>query len=135
MERQQLSISQLAQKLNLPMMTIRRLMSGETSDPRMSTLRQIASFFDLPVHVLFEGNVNTIPIRQDENPQILLPVLNWSLLKNIASVKELDLSTWKNWQSVSMPNQARLSSEAFALESRPSMAPRFPNEVFLLLKL
>lgn len=47
-----LKTNQLAHHLGLPTMTIRRLLSGETGDPRISTLKCIADYFDVAVDVL-----------------------------------------------------------------------------------
>lgn len=47
-----LSIDKLATALNIPSMTIRRLVSGQTLDPRVSTLRLIATYFNVSVDSL-----------------------------------------------------------------------------------
>ncbi len=44
--------NQLAHHIGIPMMTIRRLLSGETGDPRISTLKCIADYFEVSVDEL-----------------------------------------------------------------------------------
>lgn len=48
--------NQLAHHVGIPVMTIRRLLSGETGDPRISTLKCIADYFEVSVDVLI-GNI------------------------------------------------------------------------------
>src|SRR5205823_2748749 len=44
----------------------------------------------------------------------------------VNSIIDIDLKAWKDWRPISLGNNLSLSSKAFALESRPSMQPRFP---------
>lgn len=123
-----LNASQLAQILDIPMMTVRRLLSGETTDPRISTLKLIADYFGVTIDFLikkdnFSANTNNFgKVRP-----FFVPKLNWEAVSKAASLSEINLATWKDWQSISLGEKERISSNAFALESRPSMFPRFPQ--------
>ena len=124
------SEARVAQDLNIPTMTIRRLLSGETTDPRISTLKTIASYFNISMDALV-GSEQLMPqaINQPSKP-IFIPVFDWD---NVNNKETIDLNQWKNWIPVSVRNDTQISNKAFALESRPSMYPPFqPGTIFLL---
>lgn len=114
--------SKIAQDLNIPVMTIRRLLSGETTDPRVFTLKTIADYFNISIDSLIGvGTVKPSELIAKSKP-IFIPVLDWELAKNIHQV---DLEDWKTWIPVTVAMNEKISPNAFALESRPSMYPRF----------
>lgn len=118
--------SEVAQSLNIPVMTIRRLTSGETTDPRISTLKLIADYFKVSVDALIkDNNPKTIGLLSNNTPQFV-PILDWEVATKANPIKDLDLKTWKEWQPIALGHQTPLSENAFALKSRPSMQPRFP---------
>ena len=118
--------NEVAQSLNIPVMTIRRLVSGETTDPRISTLKLIADHFNISVDSLIEDNTSkSMALMSKAKPQFV-PVLDWKTATTIASINDIDLKTWKEWHPIILGEQTLLSNNAFALESRPSMQPRFP---------
>ncbi len=121
-----MSVNQVAQALGIPMMTVRRLASGETTDPRISTLKLIADHFDISVDSLI--NAEELPSLQPYNKpkSCCVPILDWDIAAE-RSIKDLDLTTWKEWQHISLNEQELPGKNSFALESRPSMYPRFPQ--------
>ena len=126
LDKRRMTESEVAQSLNIPVMTVRRLVSGETTDPRISTLKLIADFFNVGIDSLIEDNhLNTITLMKKSMPQFV-PVLDWKLATSIKSINDLDLTLWKDWQPIVLGTQSPFSHETFALESRPSMHPRFP---------
>ena len=52
LQKHHLNANQLANILGIPMMTVRRLISGETEDPRISTLKIIADYFQVSIDFL-----------------------------------------------------------------------------------
>lgn len=125
------SENDVAQALNIPVMTVRRLVSGETTDPRISTLKIIADYFNVSVDSLIDDN--TSPISMGKSMPKFVPVLDWKTTSTINSLENIDLRSWKNWHPVTLGNQLTLSNNAFALESRPSMQPRFPlGTIFII---
>ncbi len=115
----------IAHSTGLPVMTVRRILSGETANPGISTLTPIASYFNVSLDSLISNN-NQRPISaMKKNAPIFVPVLDWKTLAQYTSTKEIDLKTWKTWQPVITSQSCTLSEEAFAVESRPSMQPRF----------
>lgn len=120
-----LSVTQVADKIGVPMMTIRRLVLGETTDPRISTLKMLADHFDMSVDNLISDDFQLGgDLAKSAKPQFV-PVLDWEMAASIASLSEVDLSNWQAWQAVPMNKEHTLSSQSFALESRPSMFPRY----------
>lgn len=65
MKENNISESELARALNLPYNTIHRLISGYTTDPRISTLKLIASYFSVSLDNLF--NSHCLSSDQDRN--------------------------------------------------------------------
>ena len=48
--------NKVAQDLNIPPITIKRLLSGETTDSRLSTLKSIADYFNVAFDTLIESD-------------------------------------------------------------------------------
>lgn len=130
----QMTESELAVALDLPSMTIRRLASGETLDPHISTLKKIADYFDISIDSLItNNNLNSPHAMRKSNTSILVPVLDWANASKISATHELDLSNWETWQPIVMGKQVALSEKAFALEGKPSIGPRFsPDTLFVI---
>jgi transcriptional regulator with XRE-family HTH domain len=121
-----ISENDVAQSLNIPVMTVRRLASGETSDPRISTLKLIADYFNISVDSLIgDNNSKSIALMSKSTPRFI-PVLDWKIATSMNSLNDIDLTSWNDWHPLILGEQLSLSNDAFALESRPSMQPRFP---------
>ncbi|MFA6301665.1 MAG: helix-turn-helix transcriptional regulator [Legionella sp.] len=56
MKENNVSESELSRALGLPYNTIHRLISGDTTDPRISTLKSIAAYFNVSLDALFNPN-------------------------------------------------------------------------------
>lgn len=126
-----LSISQLSQLLNIPIMTIRRLLSGETEDPRISTLKLIAHYFNVSVDFLIGEDSHTFLLAEKKVKSHLIPKVTWDLLPNI---HHQDITTvTKEWESIALSGNEVVSAKAFALESKPSMYPRFPRGTVFII--
>jgi transcriptional regulator with XRE-family HTH domain len=115
------SESDIAQSLGIPVMTIRRLVSGETADPRISTLKLLADFFEVSIDSLTSNTNVPIPTMANLTPKFI-PLLDWPTL-----------SSTNQWHPLTLPDPLSLSENAFALESRPSMQPRFPKGTLLII--
>jgi SOS-response transcriptional repressor LexA len=122
----QVSENNIAQTLNIPVMTVRRLVSGETADPRISTLKLFADYFKISVDSLIEDRSSKSINTTGKNIPQFIPILDWGTAAKITSIQELDLKSWKEWHPVILGDQSSLSENAFALISKPSMQPRFP---------
>jgi transcriptional regulator with XRE-family HTH domain len=76
-----LNPNQLAQVLGIPMMTIRRLLLGETTDPRISTLKLIADYFKVSIDFLIEGDEQSISNSRIKSKLHFVPKLSWDIVK------------------------------------------------------
>ena len=115
----------LAKLLEMPVMTVRRIVSGETIDPRISTLKMIADYFNVPIDHLIQSEHQprvTIP----QNQPTFIPILDWQTIAKLNSLEELDRKTWKSWHTISTSTNHILGQNSFALPSKPTMQPRFP---------
>lgn len=124
----------VAQALNIPVITIRRIVSGETADPRISTLKQIADYFNVNVDSLIKNNAEKSIALMNKNTPTFIPVLNWELISRIQSINELDLKNWKEWHPIAAIEKYTFSQNVFALESRPSMQPRYPIGTLFIIE-
>lgn len=124
--KENISISQLAVKLEIPVMTIRRILSGETEDPRISTVKLIADFFKISVDLLIKSNPDYMLNSGKSLATYSVPKIQWENLQNIIDLRENNFDSWSNFQTFSLSNNI-LGKKIFALESRPSMYPRFPR--------
>ncbi|STX84893.1 peptidase, S24 family [Legionella donaldsonii] len=115
--------AEIARSLNTSVMTVRRVISGETEDPRISTLKQIADYFGVSIDYLMEEN-NQLPIKvMEKNIPTFVPILDWNKVGAMNSISEMDFSNWEDWYPCF---NRQINRECFALESRPSMQSRFP---------
>ena len=132
MEKNQVTESKLAKDLGLPYNTVRRLISGFTTDPRMSTLLLIAKYFNISFDSLI-GNIKSKVETSSHNGPISVPLFSWDDVANRIFFDKVDLKNWGAWQPVALTSSNNLSNKAYALESRPSMHPRFPiGSIFII---
>ncbi len=127
-----LNITQAAAKLSLPIMTIRRLLSGETADPRLSTLTIITDYFKISIDQLVAG-IQVFHSQQQYTKPQFVPILDWQTASKINSIHELALNAWPHWQSISNNQQDLLSENVFALETKPSLYSRFPKGALFII--
>lgn len=132
-EEQKLNINQLSQLLDIPFMTIKRLLTGETTDPRISTIMTVAEYFGVTVDTLMGKNTQSTMTASKETKPLLIPILRWEAIEKINSVDDLDLTAWSEWQPISLNEETVISDKTFALESRPSMSPRYPKETVFII--
>lgn len=129
-KKNKLNVSQLANILGIPMMTIRRLISGETEDPRISTLKLISDYFGVSLDLLVSNTEKNRLISSKKIKSYLIPKLSWEILKKLNEPETFE--NWTEWQTFSLGSNI-IGSKAFALESRPSMYPRFPKGTIFIL--
>ncbi len=104
--------------------------NGETSDPRISTLKSISDYFNVSIDALIEPNTMAPNEFINQSKLVFLPVFDWESAKN---KDKLDLTQWQTWIPVTIGKNEKISPNAFALDSRPSMYPRFlPGTIFIL---
>lgn len=133
LEQHNLNANQLAQLINIPMMTIRRLLSGETEDPRISTLKLIADYFNIAIDLLIEDSPPNILLSSEKIKTYFIPKIDWEILSKIQDINEFNFHNTNVWQLISLNSNELISKQTFALESRPSMSPRFPKGTMFII--
>lgn len=127
-----ISEAQLAQALNVSVMTIRRVVSGETTDPRISTLSLIADYFKISVDSLLEKKKVPINLMQENKPYFI-PIMEWDSLQEFCSCGNFDLNKWPTWYPIVKTASLTLEERTFALKSKISMQPRYPKNTLLII--
>lgn len=118
-----ISETELARQIHVPQPTVHKILSGRTTDPRVSTLRLIAEYFDVSIeHLLGLANEPIAKVRS-------VPILEWS-----------NASQWAESRNSQSPPQSHhwiavenAPARCFALTSRPSMEPRFPRGTIFIV--
>ena len=122
--------TKVAQELDMPVMTLRRLLSGETTDPRIFTLKSIADYFNVSVDFLLgTSEISTYEFMNPSKPAFI-PFFDWESIKNFSNI---NLKNWQDWIPVTIGKNTDFSKNCFAVESRPSMYPRFPQGTAFIL--
>lgn len=124
--------AELARSLDLPLMTVRRIVLGETTDPRISTLKLIADHFSISMDSLVNEKATSASFIENKMPSFI-PVLNWELIAEVENIENIRLESWPEWHPIALSSEMSISQHAFALESRPSMHPRFPVGTLLII--
>lgn len=129
-----LNSNQLAQDLGLPFMTVRRLLSGQTVDPRIGTLQLLANYFDISIDDLLSSDPSDLKTQPGKIKPRFVPILDWQTAQDTEDISELDLSRWQYWQPLTLASHLQtISDKAFALVSRPSMQPRYPHGTIFVI--
>lgn len=123
-----ISQAELARQTDIPPPTLHKILSGQTSDPRISTLITLASFFNVGLDQL-TGLTPLDDAQQSSQPSIAIPVLDWqNVIKYPKLLTEIHANNWDNWTTVE-----KNSTNSFALISKPSMEPLFPRGSILIV--
>ena len=131
MDAHSISESQLAKALDVSVMTIRRVVSGETADPRISTLSSIANYFDINIDDLLKKNIMPIQLITKKS-SYFVPILKWHELADICLNDHVDFSKLDNWYHIGS-SSINLGKNSFALHSKPSLEPRYPEGALLII--
>ncbi|NNM60472.1 MAG: LexA family transcriptional regulator [Legionellales bacterium] len=124
-----LNANQLSGLLGIPSMTVGRIVSGQTADPRVSTLKLIAHYLGVTVDSLMANDETATNIKPH-----FIPLLDWDTIQKINNIKEIDLKSWKDWQPIPPTENVNKRSEGlFAFISRPAMFPRYRHGSVLII--
>lgn len=115
-EAYQISDAELARETGIPQATIYRLVSGMTDDPKVSSLRPLAGFFNITIGQLMgdeplPSSLNARSISQNKW-NYRLPIISWEqACAWQQTVSKLTNSNWSDWCSTNFP----VSASAYAL--------------------
>lgn len=123
----QVSEYDLAKNLNIPYNTINRIINGTTTDPRLSTLQQIADYFGVSLDFLVGSN--------EASKKISIPLMSWDFVSKPNFLTAFDKITWEKWVPVgNLLENIDLTELIFALESTKSMHTKFPVGTLFVLQ-
>lgn len=123
-----ISEAELARQTNVPQPTLHKILSGKTSDPRASTLKSLADFFNTTIDDLMTGENAKIHTKQSGNIQSIA-VITWDDCHHYKKkLAKLTPENWNQWIVTEF-----ISVNAFALKSKPSMEPKFPKGSILII--
>ncbi|KTD48657.1 peptidase, S24 family [Legionella rubrilucens] len=123
----QVSEYDLAKNLNIPYNTINRIINGTTTDPRLSTLQQIADFFGVNLDFLVGTN--------EQSKNISIPLMSWDFVSKPNFTAAFDKITWEKWVPIgNLLENIHPGDLIFALESTKSMHARFPVGTLFVLQ-
>jgi SOS-response transcriptional repressor LexA len=121
--------AKLAKSLNIPYVTIRRIINGDTTDPHLSTLKLISDYFYVGLDALIGsmlpvyGCGNVVASASQAHA---IPLLDWQ------QVCQLQPSVVLASSNMPIVPSVVVSQQAFALLSKPCMSPRFPMHTMLI---
>lgn len=128
--------SELSRVLKIPVMTVRRIVSGETVDPRISTLKLFSDYFKISIDQLIaEKKLSEAFYPVSDLQPSFVPVLEWRQVQNGEIFSSIDKMKWSHWHPVSMDSNLKLSSNSFAMQTKATMQPRFPNGTLLIIDM
>lgn len=123
--------SELARQLNITYNTIHRLVTGTTTDPKLSTLQQLADHFNLSLDSLLSKQLNLYPSPENH---YRVPVISWDDAQVKHFFAQFNPEQWEKWIPVATNNKKLIDKHCYALESTRSMQPRFPLGTLFILK-
>ena len=124
----QLNESELARRTNLPQTTISRLMLGETGDPRISTLKPLAKFFNVSIEQILGEEALVLP--SSRSTWLNIPLLSWDdVIPWLFKRTHFDLYKAQAW----LATERKISPNSFAILAKPFMEPHFKTNSLLIV--
>jgi SOS-response transcriptional repressor LexA len=128
MQAKGLSEAELARKSNIPQSTLHKVISGKTDDPRTSTLKALAHFFEISIDELLTG-MDTPRQTSTTTKTQSIAIISWDECTTaISFIKDLTTMNWHSWIAVEYS-----SKNAYGLVSKSSMEPCFPKGTVLII--
>src|SRR3990167_4538826 len=120
--------AELARKTHIPQPTLHKILSGKTNDPRASTVKSLADFFDISIDELLTGAPSTKSQNTASKTQSI-PIISWGQCIDATNyIKNLTPTNWSCWIVSEF-----LSEHAYALTSKPCSDLRFPKGTVLII--
>lgn len=128
MHKQGMSEAELARQTSIPQPTLHKILSGKTNDPRISTLQQLADYFQVSLDGLYSYDVLQNKKATVEGRSI--PIISWAeCTKADNPTQGLSPNNWDDWVIVDKSS----SEHCYALISRACMEPHFPRGTTLIV--
>lgn len=122
---------QLSKDLNLSISTVNRLVSGAATDPRLSSLKPFAKYFNVSIEEL----IGDVPLSSGHGASrfnfLRVPLLYWEQVKNYAKeVKSRNPSNWDRWSITT--EQVSTGSYALSIKQTTLPPPFYPNATIIV---
>jgi transcriptional regulator with XRE-family HTH domain len=123
--------AELARRTKVPQPTLHKILSGETEDPRVSTLKELADFFSTTIDDLLTGTTSIARLKRLYSPEVhQVPIISWEECLDATSViAELSPGNWSKWVVSTAAGKG-----SYALYSKPSMEPSFQKDTILVIQ-
>lgn len=117
--------NQLAELTGMAQTTVHKLITGITSDPRISTLQPITSYFGISLDTLLSESPKFNTTRQDEPRSFFdIPLLTLQELKRLSSdIRSLNKMNWPNWTSADYEESKIKNTNLFGVSIEHSIFP------------
>lgn len=129
MEKNSITEAELARRTQVPPATVNRLMAGATPDPRLTTVRPLARYFNVSIDQLI-GDEPLTSLRLNEKFNFV-PIIPWEKVPNSSEfIKDLNFDSWPEWEPISI----KVSKQAFALTvSQRTLGTPFIYKALLII--
>jgi SOS-response transcriptional repressor LexA len=127
MKKKGINAAELSRETNVPRPTINKILHGKTEDPRASTLRAIADYFNLTIDELFSTTLDREKTHKFSSQAV--PIISWEdCIDHALKVKDITANNWHDWIACN-----EITPGAYALKSRPSMEELLPKGTVLII--
>jgi len=128
MGKKSITAAELSRQINVPRPTINKILYGKTEDPRASTLRAIADYFNLTIDELLSTTL-TIHNEKTKIASQAVPIISWEdCVEHAEKVGNITSNNWHDWIACD-----EITAGAYALKSRPSMEEQLPKGTVLII--
>jgi len=127
LEIQNISECELARRVNVPQQTLHKIFSGKTADPRISTLKALADYFEVGVGDLC---IENMPIHAGTAPKgKAVPIISWTECTDPNFIDAIETTHWEQWAVV----DSKFSAKTYALSSKPALENKFPKGTLFII--
>ncbi|EKD77930.1 MAG: hypothetical protein ACD_42C00114G0006 [uncultured bacterium] len=120
--------AELARQTNIPQPTLHKILTGKTTDPRISTVQTLADYFGVTLDALYSETAfidNRGALKGKS-----IPVISWSDCIYYRTVlKKLTPTNWGHWVLIKHDHQ----QSCFALKSKVATEPHFPKGTLFII--
>ena len=121
--------AELARQTGIPQPTLHKIMTGKTTDPRISTIQTLADYFGVTLDALYaETPLNDNRSARKGKP---IPIITWSQCTHYQkALKTLSSTQWLQWVVV---DDGKHQNALFALKSKATCEPHFPRGTIFII--
>lgn len=129
MEHFKMSEADLCRGVSLPQTTINRLLTGQTCDPRISTLTILAQFFDVSLDQIIGKEKLVLNPSYHQAKGTTIPIIKWSNLQDWLSTQNYLDEGFEDF----IKTEKVLSAGSFAIKTPVACEPVFGKDSLLIM--